>query len=268
MKYILCVLGIGKSGAFSASSTPSGAGHGGSGGHGRGTGVAETGQPYGDIYEPEAFGSAGGGLLAGSGGGRIWLNVTGKIHIDGVLSADGGSALPGTSGGSGGSGGSIWLHCNILSGYGVVSSNGGNGGEQGLGGCGAGGRIAVYLAVNETFSYFTYHSHGGRCQADPVKISLPCEVGGPGTIFIYHTKEEHRTLRVENGGAGIGRHRVFAHPRRKFIDWDNLEEDGGRAWILASNSGGHEFAGFGHDFHFEELQVIISYIQLNTIHTI
>jgi len=80
-------------------------------------------------------------------------------------------------------------------------------------------------------------------------------VGGPGTTFIYHTKEKHRTLRVENGGASIGTRELFAKPRNKLVHWENLAIDGGRAWILAANSGGHKFANFRHDFHFEELQV-------------
>nr|XP_026694748.1 uncharacterized protein LOC104266654 [Ciona intestinalis] len=241
-------------GYYASSHAPSGAGHGGSGGHGSGNGVLKTGQPYGNLYEPEVFGSAGGGPNAGSGGGRIWLNVTGMIHIDGELCADGGNADT-TSGsiGAGGSGGSLWLHSNVLSGYGIVSANGGKGGLNGFGGGGAGGRVAVYFNKNITFSSFTFHAHGGRCHKST--ITPPCEVGGPGTIFLYHNIEDHRTLRVENGGASIGTRRLFAKPRNKLINWDKLDEDGGRAWILSANSGGHKFANFGHDFHFEELQV-------------
>jgi len=153
--FIYCVktfLGIGySSSSYSSSSTPSGAGHGGSGGHGRGTGVLNTGQPYGDLYQPEAFGSAGGGPAGGRGGGRIWLNITGKIHIDGTVSADGAAAGSHSHGGGGGSGGSIWLHTNIFSGDGVVSANGGRGAPNGNGGGGAGGRIAVYMDKNITF---------------------------------------------------------------------------------------------------------------------
>lgn len=69
-------------------------------------------------------------------------------------------------GGGGGSGGSIWLHANILSGFGIISANGGKGASNGMGGGGAAGRVAVYFAKNETFSSFTYHAHGGRCQGD------------------------------------------------------------------------------------------------------
>lgn len=91
--------GIGKAPtSLSSTSTPTGAGHGGSGGHGKGSGFTHTGQPYGNLYEPEAFGSAGGGPLGGSGGGRLWLNVTTKIHIDGLLCADGGGANTGLTG--------------------------------------------------------------------------------------------------------------------------------------------------------------------------
>jgi hypothetical protein len=35
------------------------------------------------------FGSAGGGPKGGAGGGRIWLNVTNTIMIDGLMTASG-----------------------------------------------------------------------------------------------------------------------------------------------------------------------------------
>ena len=47
------------------------------------------GAAYGHIYEPLLFGSSGGGLNSGRGGGVIWFNVTNVIQIDGEVSADG-----------------------------------------------------------------------------------------------------------------------------------------------------------------------------------
>ncbi|XP_077861759.1 uncharacterized protein LOC144342564 [Saccoglossus kowalevskii] len=217
------------------SSDGSGAGHGGSGGHGKV--VSMTGQPYGDIYEPEQFGSAGGGTAGGSGGGRIWFNVSNTLQIDGVVSVNG---ISGETNSGGGSGGSIWMHVYHLTGYGLISANGGDG--IGDGGGGAGGRVALYFSDNSTFEEFSYEAHGGA----PGDLACnECEGGGPGTVFMYHLVEDHRTLLLENNGW---------QPRRKSIDWDNLLEDGCRGWIL-TNSGSHRFANENHEYHFEELQI-------------
>ena len=77
-----------------------------------------TGQSYGHLYQPFAFGSAGGGGqgVGGTGGGMLWLNITNLIEVDGELSTDGGEAV-GNSGG-GGSGGSIWMYCRVFRGLG------------------------------------------------------------------------------------------------------------------------------------------------------
>ncbi|XP_071506021.1 uncharacterized protein [Diadema antillarum] len=212
----------------------SGGGHGGSGGHG--IGVRRTGRPYSDLYEPTEFGSAGGGGAGGAGGGRIWFNVTDTIHIDGVVSANG--AVGGESSG-GGSGGSIWMHCNLIKGYGSIATNGGGGGSQSGGG--AGGRVALYFWQNRTSTGFKFESHGGA----PSQSSQECEGGGPGTIFLYHMFHDHRSLFIENGNLV---------PKQKLIDWQNLEEDGCRGWILPI-SGSHDFAGSNNEFLFEELQI-------------
>lgn len=60
------------------------------------TGATTGGLPYGDLYEPKEFGSAGGGqygttLLGGRGGGKIWVNVTNTLDIDGLISSNGGA---------------------------------------------------------------------------------------------------------------------------------------------------------------------------------
>ncbi|XP_038052472.1 uncharacterized protein LOC119725183 [Patiria miniata] len=225
--------GMGQTGTAGSS----GAGHGGSGGHGRG--IAKTGQPYSDLYEPEEFGSVGGGTSGGSGGGRIWFNVTDTILIDGLVSANGIGGGTNTPYNGGGSGGSIWMHCEKIKGYGTIATNGGSGSSRSGGG--AGGRVALYFRQNATANGFKYESHGGAPGSDCDE----CEGGGPGTIFLYHLFHDHRTLFLENAGY---------LPRVKAIDWDNLEEDGCRAWILPF-SGMHDFAGEKNMFHFEELQI-------------
>ncbi|XP_070535282.1 uncharacterized protein [Ptychodera flava] len=220
---------------FTYSSYGSGGGHGGTGGHGKY--VQKTGRAYGHIYEPEHFGSAGGGPNGGTGGGRIWFNVTDTIQIDGTVSANG---ADGTGHSGGGSGGSIWMHSYHITGYGLISTNGGNG--AGYGGGGAGGRTSLHFFENTTFVEFTYESHGGTAGGSSCD---ECEGGGPGTIFLYHMVHNHRTLMLENAGLV---------PREKAIDWNSLDEDGCRGWIL-TDAGSHEFANHNHEYHFEELQI-------------
>ena len=93
---------------------------------GQGTGVKVVGPAYGDVYEPYVIGSAGGSgashdqLHGGRGGGVLWFNITNHAHIDGTISSSGGEALEPKSGG--GSGGSVWIHCNLVTGYGKVTA--------------------------------------------------------------------------------------------------------------------------------------------------
>lgn len=113
------------------------------------------------------------------------------------------------------------------------------------GGGGAGGRIAMYFQENTTFSEFRYLANGGW----PGRECDECEAGGPGTVFLYHMIEDHRTLIIDNDGAPL--------PRDLYVNWDNLHEDGGRAWILPL-SGNHKFAqgtSGGYAYEFEELQI-------------
>ena len=232
----------------------SGAGHGGSGGRGSLTrGTPKTGFAYGDMYEPYIFGSAGGkgssSSRGGNGGGMLWMNVTGLIDVDGLVSANGEDATS-LTGSGGGSGGSIWMYCKTIKGYGRIAANGGAGSTNSgsPGGGGAGGRIAIYFEVNETSTYFVYEARGGAalgCQLGREDL-CKAEAGGPGTVFLYHMIHTHRTLLIHNGGQ---KPLVSA-----IADYSDLSEDGCRAWILPQ-SANHDFAGKGRDFHFEELQI-------------
>ena len=221
-----------------------GAGHGGSGGKEAALG-ARAGFAYGDIYEPQKMGSSGGvgvdGTPGGSGGGRLWFNVTDTIFIDGLVSADGAA---GVNGSGGGSGGSIWMHCNIIKGYGNIVAHGGDGSDyaSNTGSGGAGGRVAVYFNVNKTMSEFRYLTYGGKAGG------LSSENGGPGTAYVFHQLEGHRTLIMDNGGR---------HPRDEhnvIADYADLTYDSSRAWILPE-SGYNDFANGKFEFHFEEIQM-------------
>lgn len=231
----------------------SGAGHGGSGGRGNlKGGTPLTGFAHGDIYEPDKFGGAGGkgqgNGRGGNGGGVLWINVTNTIDIDGTVSANGESGP--TAGSGGGSGGSIWMYCNTIKGYGKISANGGDGSISSSypGGGGAGGRIAIYFSINKTATEFIYEARGGSALGCKVGKEILCqaEPGGPGTVFLYHMKERHRTLLINNGGQ---------KPLvTKIKDYNDLTRDGCRAWILPQ-SVIHPFAKSQGDFHFEELQL-------------
>ena len=231
----------------------SGAGHGGRGGRGRrNLGAAMTGAAYDDLFEPDMFGSVGGRensrSRGGNGGGVIWMNVTDTIDIDGLVSANGEDAP--NSGSGGGSGGSIWMYCKKISGYGKISANGGQGSfyAGAPGGGGSGGRIAIYFQENETSTYFVYEARGGAALGCKLGREDLCEAeaGGPGTVFLYHMIEEHRTLLIHNGGQ---------KPLISAIDdYNDLRTDGCKAWVLPE-SGKHHFANRGQDFHFEELQI-------------
>ena len=209
----------------------SGGGFGGS--SGRGSGTRKTGQPYGDLYEPKIYGSCGGGLSAsGSGGGILWINVTDTFFVDGEISAGGNNAKATTGGG--GSGGSQWLYAHRIKGTGRLTACGGNGYLNGGGG--AGGRIALYFKVNDTFTG-KFQNWGGSGKPEP---------GGAGTTFLYHQVHQHRTLHVDNNKQ--------VPLSEKIRNYDNLAEDGCRAWILPV-SGGHSLASGVHNYHFEELQI-------------
>jgi RHS repeat-associated protein len=161
-----------------------GAGYGGKGG--RSSESPGYGGIYGDPFLPTELGSAGGGCtaggLGGAGGGAIFLNVTGQLTLDGVISANGGNGgvswYPG-----GGSGGSILVNAGILAGAGYFSANGGNGpaGNGVANGGGAGGRIAVYYTQAAAFTGFPSSTATGGT------VGLVQYYGEVGTVAFFDT---------------------------------------------------------------------------------
>lgn len=63
----------------------SGAGHGGSGGqpscYGYKTCRMPKGLPYGDMFQPDEFGSGGDGTSGGIGGGKVKIDVTHTLTV-------------------------------------------------------------------------------------------------------------------------------------------------------------------------------------------
>lgn len=82
----------------------------------------DSGLAYSDVYEPDEFGSGGGGYsgstyYGGNGGGRIWVNVTDTLDVDGLISSHGGAATSsGSYVGGGGSAGSVWIYTYVIKG--------------------------------------------------------------------------------------------------------------------------------------------------------
>ena len=222
-----------------------GAGHGGTGGRYHSSNSYLAGPAYGDLYEPDKMGSSGGpgtdGNRGGSGGGRLWFNITDTIDVDGVVSANGVSGVGSSSGG--GSGGSLWMYCNTIKGYGKITAHGGDGEGVYGGGGGAGGRIAVYFQTNLTMSSFRYQAYGGSSGSDSYS-----ENGGGGTVFIYHMLEDHQTLIIDNDGKE-------PYDQYNIIDdYHNLTLDSCRTWIVPE-AAYNNFTNGKFSFRFNELQI-------------
>ncbi|XP_047941636.1 uncharacterized protein LOC125188681 isoform X1 [Salvia hispanica] len=163
------------------SGTPVGYDGAGGGHGGRGASCLKTNFSNfwgGDVYawttlsQPWAYGSKGGGTsenhkFGGSGGGRVWLEITDTLYMNGSVTAEGGEGGPL---GGGGSGGSIIIRAMKLRGFGVISAAGG----KGWGG-GGGGRISLNCYSKQEDVKITVH--GG--------FSVGCDgnCGAAGTYF-------------------------------------------------------------------------------------
>lgn len=140
-------------------SLPYGGGGGGHGGHGGWGGQRAGGAAYPASYQARTQtrpqpGSPGGRsyqVEACAGGGAIWIETDGELHLDGTLCANGleprataSSRRPGS-----GSGGAILVVAERLTGgpYAVIEARGGDGEFRSIteyGGSGGGGRIAIW----------------------------------------------------------------------------------------------------------------------------
>lgn len=150
----------------------SGAGHGGHGGVGSSQNLV--GVSYGSFRRPRTPGRPGAApffpRVPGYGGGVLKLVVQNTVHIDGVITAKGGSNV--SPRGSGASGGSILVYGRHVHGQGLMDVSGGDGDRTYAGG-GAGGRISVYTTTNNYIGQ--YLAVGGESTVEP---------GGAGTVYI------------------------------------------------------------------------------------
>ena len=150
-----------------------GGGYGGAGGNGSSwCGSASGGNPYGIIQYPADLGSGGArhDNQNPRAGGRITLNVTDQLTVEGYIRSDGTDGLGGR-----GSGGAVLIYCGAVSGSGFITANGGTTTETNprRGGGGGGGRIAVYSCggVIGDVELTAFNGSGFRD-------------GTPGTVFV------------------------------------------------------------------------------------
>ena len=145
-----------------------------------GTGLENVAQPpYGSIKNPVNPGGGGGGYgVEDSGGGALFLTVTGALVVNGVISSDGVNHeyYPGA-------GGTVNIRTGTLSGSAdaVISANAGTINRKDFNSSGSGGRIAIRLTGTDAdFSqYLGSITAYGTCAKGTIK---PC--GGAGTIFL------------------------------------------------------------------------------------
>lgn len=117
-----------------------------------GYGSGGAGYCYGSIREPTDLGAGGQNhaTYGKSGGGAIYLDVTGELIVSGDILADSGGTGNKYHDG-GGAGGSVFLKCATLRGTGVISARGNVQGNS----CGGAGRIAIYQRTAVDWSGFT-----------------------------------------------------------------------------------------------------------------
>lgn len=181
-----------------------GGGHGGMGGGANGSNGGAT---YGSAGEPAQPGSGGRGssrwgtwAYGGNGGGVVRIKIADELVLDGVITADGATAVFVSAGdccasGSGGAGGSVWIEAGVLRGSGSVHANGGQGVAGGADG--GGGRLAIYYALDGGFT----------------GVAACTALGGQGSSL----PGQHGTVSFWNTALGPGRFGLFV-PADRF-DW-------------------------------------------------
>jgi hypothetical protein len=138
---------------------------------GRATSLGGLSSPcYGSIVTPTNLGSGGG---ATAGGGAMRLSVSGELHNDGSILADGGYG-----GNYTGAGGSLWLTTGTLTGNGPIQANGGNWWDYWH--PGGGGRIAITV----TNAGADFSSYTGSIQACSGRKTTDASTAGAGTVYL------------------------------------------------------------------------------------
>ena len=151
---------------------------------------------YGDPRQPDELGSGGGAdgyTDGGSGGGRVTIQASEAVMVNGAILANGGESSGGSAGD--GSGGAIRITTGRLAGTGAISANGGG---SGSGVAGGGGRVAVYCdyvdATDNFRDLYDITAFGGRGY-------YVDQAASAGTVFIQYTGQDWGDLYIDDNFA-------------------------------------------------------------------
>ena len=223
------------------------------GGHGAGSSVSNVGsggsyaspggknqgdKSYGSLFKPQEPGSEGGTGsstgTAGKGGGVINIKAT-LLQLDGKMTVNGGDGVRGSNAG-GGSGGSVYLKVDNLLGNGEIIADGGRG--DGIGSCGSGGRIGIFLT-----SRYTYR--GSIRSASRLCASTQLN-GGPGTTFISEVKNRRTYTRLILDNRFVTKDTfVTLNESRVEYDFDEITLRGGSSLQLLKQPNVHQRLSVG-----------------------
>jgi hypothetical protein len=149
-------------------------------------------QVYGSAFEPIYLGAGGGargGVSGGNGGGRIQLNISGSLNVQGILRANGAGAAGNAAGD--GAGGSILIQAGTVQGTGGIIEANGGGSQSG----GGGGRVYIgYGSIVPTdFSNLrSVRAFGGRGVYG---------TGSAGTVALKSNSQGYGDLIFDNNNA-------------------------------------------------------------------
>lgn len=179
-----------------------GGGHGGAGGQG---GVAGGGSTYGSNTAPIFLGAGGAeGTSAdgGDGGGRVYINTTGTLTVNGSITAAGeaGVGSVATAGG-GGSGGSVYIMTGALAGTGSVTAAGGAGGDGSStdGGGGGGGRVSITYGYDGS-TFFDSLTSGTAASEGSSNGDGGATAGSDGTFYSFQQTNLNAFVITDNDG--------------------------------------------------------------------
>ncbi len=154
---------------------------------------------YGNITDPDDFGSGGGGgwTATGSpGGGLIRMNISGTLTNNGTITAAGNDGTSNSFGswGGAGAGGTIYITAGTFAGNGTISAKGGISELSAgiLSGYGGGGRIAIYYTEKKYTGTITSSCGDGTTDSS--------QYGGAGTIYLEDTQSDYTELIIDNNG--------------------------------------------------------------------
>lgn len=176
-----------------------GGGYGGRGG--RASNTTPGGTNYGSASAPTDPGSSGGSAYgysaaarAGNGGGSVRIDASGRVTVDGLISANGDDGPGSSYTSSGSSGGGIYITCRSFTGSGgIIRSIGGVGPNySGRTGGGAGGRVAVVYDVAEQSNAPTpsvsFNVGGGLSGPSLWFEYAGTPYGEPGTLYLTDSR--------------------------------------------------------------------------------